>query len=115
MRSICSESRPISSPASSSADCDDRERLDVQNGVAACGVHDTAFDNGLITVNGGLRVHRARRLQLSVKQDPGADNYFETMLRAEIVLPAEAIRPGEPYLAWHQQRIYKGDPVPQPA
>lgn len=34
---------------------------------------------------------------------------FETMLRAEIVLPSEAIRPGEPYLAWHQQRIYKGD------
>lgn len=97
------------------ADCDDRERLDVQNGVAACGVHDTAFDTGLITVNGGLRVHRARRLQLSVKQDPGADNYFETMLRAEIVLPAEAIRPGVPYLAWHQQRIYKGDSVRQPA
>lgn len=41
--------------------------------------------------------------------------YFETMLRAEIVLPAEAIRPGEPYLAWHQQRIYKGNAVHQPA
>ncbi|MXW96504.1 MAG: HNH endonuclease [Acidimicrobiaceae bacterium] len=90
------------------ADCDDQERLDVQNGVAACGVHDAAFDTGLITINGGLGVHKARILQLSVKQDPGADNYFEAMMRAEIVLPAEAIRPGEPYLVWHQQRIYKG-------
>jgi len=93
------------------ADCDNRERLDLENGVAACGVHDAAFDTGLITINGGLKVHRARRLQLSVKQDPGADNYFETMLRAEIVLPAEAVRPGESYLVWHRQRVYKGDSV----
>ena len=97
------------------ADCDDQERLDVQNGVAACGVHDAAFDTGLITINGGLRVRRARRLQLSVKLDPGADNYFETMLRTEIALPTEAIKPGELYLAWHQERIYRGDSVHQPA
>ena len=91
--------------------CDDRERLDVRNGVAACGLHDAAFDTGLITVNGGLRVHRARRLKLSVKQDPGSDNYFETMLRSELVLPAEAVRPGDPYLEWHQNRIYVGEPL----
>ena len=91
------------------AECDDRERLDVTNGVAACGVHDAAFDTGLITVNGGLRVHKAHRLQMSVKKDPGSDNYFETMLRAELVLPGEAVRPGEPYLEWHQERIYKGE------
>ena len=93
------------------ADCDDRERLDVRNGVAACGVHDAAFDTGLLTVNGGLRVHRARRLQVSVKSDPGSDNYFQTMLRAELVLPAEAVRPGDPYLEWHQKRIYGGEPL----
>ena len=92
------------------ADCDDRERLDVRTGVAACGVHDAAFDTGLITVNGGLRVHRARRLQVSVKSDPGSDNYFETMLRSKLVLPTEAVRPGDPYLEWHQQRIYVGEP-----
>lgn len=90
------------------ADCNDRERLDMRNGVAACGVHDAAFDTGLITVNGGLRVHKAHRLQMSVKKDPGSDNYFETMLKAELILPGEAVRPGEPYLEWHQERIYKG-------
>ena len=30
------------------------------------------------------------------------------MLTAELILPAEAVRPGEPYLEWHQERIYKG-------
>ena len=45
---------------------------------------------------------------MSVMKDPGSDNYFETMLRAELVLPGEAVRPGEPYLEWHQERIYKG-------
>ena len=76
--------------------------------VAACGVHDAAFDTGLITVNGGLNVHKARSLQKSVQNDPGSDNYFEAVLRTKLVLPAEAIRPGDPYLKWHQERIYKG-------
>ena len=93
------------------AKCGDRERLDVSNGVAACGVHDAAFDTGLITVNGGLRVHRARRLEVSVRSDPGSDNYFGTMLRSQLVLPAEAVRPGVSYLEWHHQRIYVGEPL----
>ena len=91
------------------AQCDDRERLDVSNGVAACGVHDAAFDTGLITVNGGLRVHRARRLQVSVRNDPGAANYFGEVLRSRLVLPTEGVRPGEAYLEWHQERIYLGE------
>ena len=49
------------------AKCNDRERLDPRNGVAACSLHDAAFDTGLITVNGGLRVHRARKLQLRAR------------------------------------------------
>ena len=34
------------------------ERLDLRNGLAACPAHDVAFDTGLLTVNGGLRIHR---------------------------------------------------------
>ena len=96
------------------AECDDRERLDERNGVVACGVHDAAFDTGLITVNGGLRVHRARRLQMSVRDDPGAANYFGSILRSTLFLPAKAVRPGDAYLEWHQQCIYKGDLAGQP-
>ena len=86
------------------AQCDSRERLDVRNGVTACGVHDAAFDTGLITVNGGLRVHLARKLQVSVRNDPGADNYFGTVLRSTLILPADSVRPGKAYLEWHQQQ-----------
>ena len=35
----------------------DKERLDVRNGIAACPTHDAAFDSGLLSVNGGLRIH----------------------------------------------------------
>ena len=91
------------------AQCDSRERLDVSNGVTACGVHDAAFDTGLITVNGGLRVHLARKLQVSVRNDPGADNYFGTVLRSRLILPADGVRPGKAYLEWHQQRVYVGE------
>jgi putative restriction endonuclease len=40
-----------------------RERLDPRNGIAACPTHHIAFDTGLLTVNGGLRIHRATRLE----------------------------------------------------
>src|SRR5207344_3178775 len=32
------------------------ERMDLRNGLAACPSHDVAFDTGLLTVNGGLRI-----------------------------------------------------------
>jgi putative restriction endonuclease len=36
------------------------ERLDPRNGLAACPAHDVAFDTGLLSVNGGMRIHVAR-------------------------------------------------------
>jgi putative restriction endonuclease len=35
------------------------ERLDPRNGLSACAAHDVAFDTGMLTVNGGLRIHLA--------------------------------------------------------
>lgn len=40
-------------------DSNPTERLDPRNGPAACPAHDVAFDAGLLTVNGGLRIHIA--------------------------------------------------------
>jgi putative restriction endonuclease len=91
------------------AESDDRERLDPQNGVAACPTHDAAFDTGLITVNGGLRVHRAARLQESSRTDPGVDRYFGEVLRSTLVVPPGGTPPGDSYLAWHQENVYRGD------
>ena len=93
------------------ADSDDRERLDPQNGVAACPTHDAAFDSGLITVNGELRVHRAPRLEESSRTDPGVDRYFGQVLRRTLVLPMGGSPPGDSYLAWHQENVYRGDLV----
>ena len=88
--------------------CNDTERLDERNGVAACGVHDAAFDTGLITVNGGLRVHRARRLEISTRDDPGVERYFGQVLRPRLVLPSGAVAPDSAYLEWHRENVYVG-------
>jgi NAD(P)-dependent dehydrogenase (short-subunit alcohol dehydrogenase family) len=52
------------------------ERLDLRNGLAACPAHDVAFDTGLLTVNGGLRIHRASRLTDAVRDDTLARQYY---------------------------------------
>ncbi len=85
--------------------CDNAERLDDSNGIAACAMHDTAFDAGLITVNGGLRVHRANRLQQSHRVDPGVDYNFGRVLRSTLRRPERA-SPDRAYLKWHQQHVY---------
>ena len=91
------------------AECDDKERLDSRNGIAACGLHDAAFDTGLITVNGGMRVHRAQRLTRSLRHDPGVDRYFGMALQPKLLLPTGAVEPSDIYLSWHRDHIYVGD------
>ena len=91
------------------ADCSDRERLDPRNGVAACGLHHAAFDTGLITVNGRLRVHVAEPLEVSIRDDPGVSRYFGGALKSKLLLPSGALEPLEPYLRWHRDHIFLGD------
>ncbi len=94
-------------------DSNDRERLDPRNGVAACPVHDSAFDTGLLTVNGGLRVHRAEPLKRSLAADDGVVRYFgEPVLQERLILPEGAVQPARKYLRWHRQRIFRGESVP---
>jgi len=45
------------------------------NGLAACPAHDVAFDTGMLTVNGGLRIHLARPLAEAIQTDPLARQY----------------------------------------
>ena len=84
---------------------DNTERLDAANGIASCPMHDTAFDVGLITVNGGLRVHRAGPLQRSLAIDAGVDHNFGDTLRSTLRSPGRAAPDGT-YLAWHQEYVY---------
>lgn len=87
------------------AACDDSERLDASNGIAACPMHDTAFDSGLITVNGGLRVHRAHLLQQSRQTDQGVERNFGRTLRSRLRSPDDAA-PQTSYLQWHQKHVF---------
>ena len=84
-----------------------RERLDPCNGLAACPAHDVAFDTGLLTVNGGLRIHVARKLVDAVRTDPLARQYYgQPPLRTVLLLPPGAQEPARKYLDWHRQKIF---------
>jgi hypothetical protein len=68
-----------------------RERLDPRNGLAACPAHDVAFDTGVLTVNGGLRIHLAPTLADAVLADPLARQFYgRPPLRRTLLLPADA-------------------------
>lgn len=83
------------------------ERLDLHNGLAACPAHDVAFDTGMLTVNGGLRIHLARRLAEAIQADPLARQYYgRPPLRETLLLPEGASRPAPKYLDWHRQKIF---------
>ena len=89
------------------ADSTNRERRDPRNGVAACPTHDAAFDKGLITVNGGLRVHRSQRLRASVQRDKGVEHNFGESLREALIVPSGVEPPRSAYLRWHHEHVYQ--------
>jgi putative restriction endonuclease len=83
------------------------ERLDPRNGLAACPAHDVAFDTGMLTVNGGLRIHLAQPLVEAVQTDPIARQYYgRPPLREVLLLPEGAQAPGVKYLDWHRRKVF---------
>jgi putative restriction endonuclease len=84
------------------------ERLDPRNGLAACPAHDVAFDTGLLTVNGGLRIHLASSLAEATRTDPLARQYYgRPPLREVLLLPGGSQAPARRYLDWHRQYIFR--------
>ncbi len=90
------------------AAADHHERIDVQNGLAACPMHDAAFDQGYLAVNSDYHIYEARVLQTSVVQDRGVNLYFGDTLSSNLILPQNAKRPAGHYLVYHWQKIFKG-------
>ena len=85
----------------------DRERLDPRNGIAACPTHDRAFDGGLLTVNGGLRIHRAPRLEARLA-DRVTESFFGTGVVGErLLLGANGKRPAKRYLDYHRMHVFE--------
>jgi putative restriction endonuclease len=85
-----------------------QERVDVRNGVAACPMHDAAFDQGYLTINSGYAIQRAALLKESMTNDQGVSHYFGTILQPKLVLPRQAKMPAAHYLAYHREYIFKG-------
>lgn len=84
-----------------------RERLDPANGLAACPTHDVAFDTGMLTVNGGLRIHVAPSVAEQVsRSEPLAHVFGRPPLRERILLPADAVPPHVSYLRWHHDHVW---------
>ena len=88
-------------------DSDNRERLDVANGIAACPTHDAGFDAGLITVDADLTVRRSERLQVAMTRNDAVRRAFDdSALRPAIELPEGATRPARPFIDWHHDYVF---------
>jgi putative restriction endonuclease len=87
---------------------DHRERMDVRNGLAACPMHDAAFDQCYLAIKEDYHIYEARLLKESVVQDRGVNLYFGDTLSSSLILPLRAKRPADHYLVYHWQKIFKG-------
>jgi len=82
------------------------ERLDVRNGLTACPSHDVAFDTGLITVNGGLRIHVQLHLRSAAASNEAIRSVFGSPpLAPKLCLPDGAVKPHEAYLSRHNELV----------
>ena len=86
---------------------DGKERVDFRNGLAACPMHDAAFDRGYLTVEDTCNIVKARVLQESIEKDQGVRSYFSDLLNEMLILPTSAKRPAIIYLAYHRLHIFR--------
>ncbi len=84
------------------------ERVDLKNGLAACPIHDAAFDQGYLTVSAELSISCASLLQESTIRDYRADIYFGQILFHHLSLSENAKKPDSRYLLFHREHIFKG-------
>ncbi len=84
------------------------ERLDPRNGIAACPIHDRAFDSGWLTVNGGRRIHRFADLDELVSRDVAARYFFGAVMPDRLLVPTEKAGPGKKYLDYHKKNVFRG-------
>jgi putative restriction endonuclease len=85
------------------------ERLDRRNGVAACPMHDRAFDSGLITVNGGQRIHRTGELRVLLDRDEIARYFFGSqVIHERLLVPLGRPGPGKRYVDYHKEHVFRG-------
>jgi len=79
-------------------------RVNPRNGLCLCALHDRAFDRGLITVDGDLKLTVSKRLEAHLP-DEVIDKMFVAYQDSPIRLP-EKFRPQEEFLAYHREAIF---------
>lgn len=80
------------------ADCTDRERLDVHNGILLSALWDAAFDAGLVSIGLDGKVMYSSRLATRDRQ----------ALESSVTKLPLALADGHgPYLRWHRERVFK--------
>jgi putative restriction endonuclease len=79
-------------------------RVNPRNGLCLCALHDRAFDRGLITIDGALKVSVSRRLVAHLPDDV-IDKMFMAYRGHPIRLP-EKFRPQEEFLAYHREAVF---------
>lgn len=82
------------------------ERLNVRNGLCLSRLHDAAFDVGLITFDGNLRLRMSKQLKSTLPQRAVAEN-FSAYEGEALQLPKDAVLPDEKFLAVHRAEVFQ--------
>ena len=83
---------------------DKRNRVNPRNGLLLSGLHDKAFDAGLITVDADLTVRVSRRLGVRT------DIFFSSSIGDYDGRPIRApqkFKPDEEFLSYHRERVFQ--------
>ncbi len=81
------------------------DRLNPRNGLCLSSLHDAAFDSGLITLDGNLRVVLSKRLRSYFPQ-PALEQSFVPFEGQPIRLPDQLAEPDAEFLSFHRREIF---------
>lgn len=82
------------------------ERLNPRNGLCLSSLHDAAFDEGLITLDGTLCVVLSQRLKNYFPQ-PALEQNFAPFEYKPIHVPDKLAEPDPEFLRYHRQEIFQ--------
>lgn len=77
---------------------------EVNNGLALCSVHHSAFDKGAIGVDENLII----RVSGGINRSPMVDKLFWDRDREPLILPKDkTLWPAESFIEWHRTQVFK--------
>ena len=82
------------------------ERLNPRNGLCLSSLHDAAFDSGLITLDGSLKVVLSNRLRKFFPQ-PALEQNFLPFEGQPIRLPEKLAEPDAEFLRYHREELFQ--------